>query len=515
MSRRELDLIFHALLFLTLVDRAILLGVFAFNYTGSDDAVICSAAVDYGQGRFHEPYFYAQDYAPMLEALIAAPFTWLHVPVHILLPLVTCVLAMFPYWSFAFWHRRRQEPGMACLFLAIPLLLPPEYGLMTSMTRGFVTGIALVGLLPWVLNARREERRSLLTGLVVSAACFFNPNVLPFVIAYTCWFLFTPPIGPRRILLFTLATLPAILVQVLAQAYCRAHPERMHNVLFDWRMDFHAAGIAEAFGRLDLHFAWLTPLLWPWGQLIGEALVLLLLVHAWKRRWPMAIGLIAAVALIIFSFGFGKTHQGDHDAFYPYARMFLVLPVLFGWALAPLVIRIPNAAWWMRGLLLASVVALLAKSLSLPAVLAEQLAGINPVVSERRVDLLHADAAEIAGLCAAHDIGLVLLLPEHTAVPAQFRSLTHPLMNTRLPPTYFGEQDCRYWVKAAFGDSAVQAVLLIGTAEGALLSGTAPRGPSGLLPSSGDRFVVLKDNDRTVDDLCAQVMGRAIDHSAR
>lgn len=155
MNERPLPLarrLFTPLLLLGILDRSFLLFAFGFKYVGDDDGVIWSAAVNYGHGLFREPYFYGQDYAVMLEALVAAPFARSGIPLPILMPLVTSLLALAPFWSFAFWHRKHDRPLAAAIFLSMPVLLPVEYGLMTTVTRCFISGIAPLAALPWALD---------------------------------------------------------------------------------------------------------------------------------------------------------------------------------------------------------------------------------------------------------------------------------------------------------------------------------------------------------------------------
>jgi hypothetical protein len=67
---------FWTLLSASVLDRCATIMWFGATYSSTDDVLIWSAAVDYGNGIFHEPYFYGQDYGPMLEALLAAPFAY-------------------------------------------------------------------------------------------------------------------------------------------------------------------------------------------------------------------------------------------------------------------------------------------------------------------------------------------------------------------------------------------------------------------------------------------------------
>ncbi|MBK6370200.1 MAG: hypothetical protein IPF64_10360 [Flavobacteriales bacterium] len=71
---------------LGIVDRMILVHLFGSRYVSTDEAVQWHAAMDYSKGLFHGPFFYGQNYGPMLEALITAPFFRLGVPMYVLLP---------------------------------------------------------------------------------------------------------------------------------------------------------------------------------------------------------------------------------------------------------------------------------------------------------------------------------------------------------------------------------------------------------------------------------------------
>lgn len=71
---------FGLLLLLLLLDRLFLLVTFNFKFVGSDDLIFWQGANDYLHFRFHEPYFYGQNYNFMLEAVVAAPLRLLGVP---------------------------------------------------------------------------------------------------------------------------------------------------------------------------------------------------------------------------------------------------------------------------------------------------------------------------------------------------------------------------------------------------------------------------------------------------
>ncbi len=198
--------IFWAVFACTLIDRLILLLSFGVSHTGSDDVVFWMVAADMTQGVFREPFLYGQNYNPALESLVAVPMLWMSVPMHVAMPLSTSLLALLPYLSFALWHYRRAELPQAMAFATMPLLLPVEWGMMTMITRGFVTGLAPLALLPWLGAIRHPMVRSGAIGGTLYLALFINPNALLFVAAYflcmccmlhglgpPCW----PPVLPH------------------------------------------------------------------------------------------------------------------------------------------------------------------------------------------------------------------------------------------------------------------------------------------------------------------------------
>ncbi len=126
---------------------------------------------------------YGQNYNPMLEALLGSPFMRLGAAPWIVLPIVTSCLALLPFWSFALWHFRRGELFAALGFALMPLLLPVEWGMLTTITRGFVHGIALIALLPWALSLKRIWLRFLIASFITGAALLCNPNSLVFLVA--------------------------------------------------------------------------------------------------------------------------------------------------------------------------------------------------------------------------------------------------------------------------------------------------------------------------------------------
>lgn len=96
--------------------------------------------------RFHEPRWYGQDYNTLLESLLAAPLVALELPYAVALPVASSVLCLAPFVLLSACALRAGWVVSAFAVLATPLLLPIRYGMLTSIPRGFVTGMVFAAI---------------------------------------------------------------------------------------------------------------------------------------------------------------------------------------------------------------------------------------------------------------------------------------------------------------------------------------------------------------------------------
>jgi len=166
------SLVFWLCLLLLLLDRALTFFCFGISYTDIDQMILWNGALDYSKGVFMEPFFYGQAYNYMVEALLAVPLIWVGMPVYFALPLVSGVLSVFPFVVPAFLFRKKGQFFWACTLLVLPVLLPLEYNLLTSVSRGFLQAHLFVPLLfyPMLYPMKKGSMAMLYVG---SALCFF------------------------------------------------------------------------------------------------------------------------------------------------------------------------------------------------------------------------------------------------------------------------------------------------------------------------------------------------------
>jgi hypothetical protein len=488
------------------IDRAVTLFVFGFRYTSFDDAIFWQGARDYAQGIFHWPYVYGQDYNPMLESMLAVPGVWLGVPYAILMSLVTSLLALLPFWSFAIWHHRRGDGAAALWLAATPLLLPIEHGMMTTMTRGFVTGIAVLSLFPWSSSISRHHFRCIAGGAVLALALFVNPSAAVLAVPLGVHALLTERRRGASIAWMTTGALPFLSLWWVCDRYCSAHPERMVHKLYDWRMAFHPELIREHFDRLNEHFAWLCPLLWSHGVMVLILVTLCCVLLFVRRRWTAALALLSALLVVFASFAFAKTQDGSMNVLMPLSRMYLAMPLLLGWSMAMALPGASPRSWIVRAGVAVTLCFMIARTVQLPGAIERMISErASAPVGEFPVADLRTDAKVLGEWAHRTGAGLVLWsrTPRHQeAITGAYAS---ELLEPDLPPSLLINYDRRYWRVEEERTRVADVVLFVGGDAAAWSTTDLNVRTLGTLPTSRLEVHVIRNGGMPALELVAHL----------
>ena len=342
------DILFFSLLALVILLRGFVLAGFSFHIFDSDQTIMWNAAIDYSRGIFHEPRFYGQSYNTMLEALLAVPLIWLSVPVYFALPLVTSILALFPFLLIAFLARSRGRTMEACIVLLIPLLLPTEYSFLTSLPRGFVTGIFVASLgAVWVYTPL-SRKGWFLFGLFGMLGYSVNQNSF-LIAAPVMLFLWLENIRNLRFYLTVGAgILTGLVFHLLALLFYVLHPGYDVHPLPRFMMAIDL--FLDAVMHLDRHLAWVTPL-FNSGLMVLFLFAMAGTTLAYQKKRTAALTAFASLALILLTLSLKQMVMSTDSVFYSYARMYLAVPVLLAF-LVPF-IEIPFRRGYMVLLVMA------------------------------------------------------------------------------------------------------------------------------------------------------------------
>lgn len=324
---QKTDIIYLIVISLVLIDRITLLLNFNFKYTCSDDTVIWQGAAEYMKGCFHEPYFFGQNYNFMLEAIFAIPFLWFGVPYYIAIPLSTSIISLFPFFFISIILYTRGYKAESLFFMMIPLLLPIEYGIITSITRGFVTGIFFSSfMIISVLNPQKN------TGWIYASLGFsfgyvFNANSLVFTIPL---YLFLFLQNYKTLSFYWISAvfaIPPILIEFFAKNFYIQNPDHIVHKMMDLKYSF--GQLIANFEILDKIFKHLTPVVWSFHSIIVFVILFIGIILS-RKSWKKGLSIIIGSLFILATLGINKINDSSDSIFFSYTRMYIAIPLLLG-----------------------------------------------------------------------------------------------------------------------------------------------------------------------------------------
>jgi hypothetical protein len=449
------------MLIMMLLDRLLVLQDFNFRYVGNDDMVFWQAARDYSHGLFYEPFFYGQNYNFMLEALFAAPLVSLGVPYYFALPITSAFVCLFPYLLFSVVLFRRGFFNESLVFLFIPLCLPLEYGMMSSMTRGFVSGIFFAGFYVFPLLSPNRISGYFICALAFVTGYIVNANSLIIscpVILYMWLVNFKRPVF---YIAFFVSVAPLLWMEKLAKGFYESNPD--YNIHSMWRLDYSFADVLQNMQILDEFFTFFTPVAWPAGWLIMP-LIFVAGLYLFKHDWRKATCLVAAVLFTFMTLGVNKVSDAINSILLSSARMYLAIPLLGGLAFLwckPL--------WGDRDLryilLTAGITCLCVKASISKPVIKMHTAKMNHVsVALKKVEEVRCNCRKFAETAVKTKADLVAFVPNWTMNHSdmEFYNYGCPVLEKEFPPTIMSSLERRTWVYQREKKVIRSTVLLIG-----------------------------------------------------
>lgn len=299
-----------------------------FVYTDCDQGVLWLAARNFSEAQFMEPRFYGQNYNSSLEGLLAVPLFQLGIPLYKALPIVTSILASFPFLLLAFLCYSHGEKVPAVLILALSLCFPFSYDMLSGLPRGFVTGLALAAFNFILLFGSASTWKWILGGAASMIAVSLNPNSV--LLIAPVYLALLPKIwNTKKYVLYLLAgALPFLVLHLLVSQFYASHPEKViheFEMRFDWEL------FKGAFGHLDNYIGILIPFFTGKSWLF---FVLPLVGSTWlfyRRKQALAFAVLSVPILFCLTLLVSKVHDGNTSVYFSVSRMFLAIPVF--WAL--------------------------------------------------------------------------------------------------------------------------------------------------------------------------------------
>jgi len=493
--------IFLFLGLLVIMDRIGLLVNFNLNYVGSDDLIFWQSATDYMHGIFHEPYFYGQNYNFMLESLFTIPLLGSGIPYYYAFPIATSIMALFPFFLFATVLFRKGHITGSLFFLCMPVILPIEYGILTSVTRGFVSGLFFSGFLVFCLLQPRKKSSFAILGLSLSLGYIFNPNALVFTLPVGIYLFLKNYKNVWFYLINSIIMPPVLSIQHYAKQFYVLHPD--YNVCGMWDLKFSFERLMNNFNYLDKFYGWVTPL-WSLGPLVLLCMLIFGII-SWRAEWEKGLSILLGLLFIIVSMGINKVNDDLGTVFLSSARMFLGVPLLLSLSF-----------FWSREKTATSnrnpVYVILIMSVSVFFV---KLNGYKPVVKYhtyttnygalaiKKVEDLTNECSQIASVVEKYNIDLVVFVPnDKFNTPAlEFYNYGCPLLEKKFAKTILNTAEKRTWVYLREKNSVRSNILIFGSGVGRHDIGNNPNCE---LISSDPNMIIIRGNNMETEKLLYQ-----------
>lgn len=461
--------IFLFIILATLIDRVLLLSTFGWHWTSNDDIIFWLGARDYANGGFHEPFMYGQDYNYMVESLLAVPFVWMGIPYAKLMPVITSFMALLPFWTFAHDEFRKKNFHAAFFIAAIPLLLPIPYGIMTTVTRGFINGIFFLSFFPFTRRASNKWIRFAGMSAICTLAAIVNANSLIVAIPLMImeW------VKEFRNWKFYVATLigavPFLLFYYFSRQYYVHHPEVvLHSLHGGWRMDFHAKElIPEALGNLDDMFRYLGLFWWKNGTILPVLLVTATIIQFATKTYRTGLAILTGILIIIIAFGFPKVHDGFETPFYSNARNFLAVPLLLGIALSHVKLSVNIAKYAGIVLLFIVPVFFFARIFMMSDECKYYTTTKYPPETPLTIitiDSLQQLTNQYMNIAQENKVELICCMngPSMDIAKAQFICVGGELLHDNFPANYIPQYERRSWVRKEVQGNVYRTILIAG-----------------------------------------------------
>lgn len=436
---------------LVVIYRYLTLLNFGFHYVDADQTVMWAGLNDYSSGNWYEPRFYGQDYNSMLEALLAVPLYKLGIAPYKALPIVTTFLCLGSFSLLFFEAYLQKKYFQAFLISCLPLLLPYEYALITTLPRGFLPGIFIGSIAIFRSGPFAGNSANVRFGLLSVIAFSLNPNSAFLSFITLVERLSDYKKAPGSLLYALIGVFVGIALHYTIQYYYVLHPEAIVHRMMGTQFSFSL--LISQLQDLDRIFNDICPVFWNSGFIIILVFPILSIILFYQKMKLRAWAMLAVTFLIFGSLGLGKSIDGSTSVIFPYSRLFLALPLVIGIGLS-----------WIKLNLKLSLVMLLVPILYFFIHFQEFTVTVpnklirNNVIAVTKVHRLEKMCKDIQMLAAKYQVKLIVI---NNSYYGDLINYGCKACTEDFPNSIKSQYERRTWLKMRFNDSVYKNILVI------------------------------------------------------
>lgn len=439
---------------LLLVVRARVFLQFNSLYIDTDQPNLWLAAKDFAKGMFYEPRYYGQSYNTCMESLFALPLMAMNVPVYYAVPIATHIIFLFPVFFTAFFLYAQKRIWHATLVLALFLCFPTSFDLLTSLPRGFITGLFFNSF--FVVSVMYPQRLPMLginTFLAV-LGYFVNQSAILVSAPFLFYIFLHNYRRPGYYTITFLALLSYIPFYFLFDRFYENHPDYVvHEVYFETKLKY----FMQSFDNLDQRFAHVSPFVenncFSLLVLIGLAGVLL-----WQSSKKGFAAFVLFLLILLVSFANLRTTDGSTWIFFSLSRVYLGIPMALSLFLCLQPIEKPKP--WGLPLLAIPLIFTAWKSYTFEKDMTRNLRLYDWFhITAMKLDDVISDVNDFKNICRQHKANALFVSNsfwQHTIL-----AYAAPALDKHFPRTELINGDRRYWVRNESPEKVFPRFLLV------------------------------------------------------
>jgi hypothetical protein len=307
------------------VQRIYIIDMFAARYADHDQALMWLGATEFKHLRFHEPFFYGQNYNFMLEALVAVPFLVVGIPHHYALPVATSLIFLFPFIFMAIISFKRNWYISALFSILIILVMPLRFHMITTLPRGFITGPSLAAIATIIAISNTTRWRYFWFSLVGILAAATLPSALLIIIPVGLYLLLTYKNDANFYRLGALGGAVGAAVYGAMLLFYQIKPEYNFSRLNNNDVSFSFNNLISNLHQFSRYFGDVLPTFSDANGFLPLLLflVLILIILLLKKSYKHIFVFWVILFILFISLGTGKIVDGSDSVFYPFSRYYL------------------------------------------------------------------------------------------------------------------------------------------------------------------------------------------------
>lgn len=440
---------------------AILLGIIAFVkclafyfqyaevYTDSDQTIFWLYTTDLAKGNFYTPYLYGQNYNVPFESFVSLLFYLAGISLPKAFAISGIVMQLLSFALIFLYFNKRKQPFTALSGMALLLLLPTEWLIISTSARGFYGGIflSLLGFALIHLDANKGVR-NYFAYVVIILGFIINPNSLVLIIPFGLGQLFFEKIRWKVV---GLALLTGVFLVLILHYYTLTHKQMIIHPA--WQIEWSVKDWITSISHFNALFKGVVPVFYE----IGASIILYILilgVGIYRLRNKAAFAIyILSVVFIVFSFGINKVTDGSESVYFPYSRMYLALPFVLIFFIS-LIERQRSFTLKPSVFVFISLLFFSLEQLIAPDRIKRAITTNSGVVQVKNIASLESECNDLSNILEQEEAEAIVIYTKADV-------LTYGCAAISGINTYYPEYERRLWVKNKFKETSLNDVLIL------------------------------------------------------